>query len=428
MRQSSKNLYSNPRKRVSQISVVEVAAIVKKYKGRAIQIDFLRETFGDGYMSTAPDAFKQLGYTLVAHDTPSRLSSPTQMYLWPTESVDLKEPSAENKRLLKESEGGATLCFGDVAQFYKSWLPPTVIIADGPYGLKSYPGDPATPADLDSWYKPHATAWYQYALPSATLWFWNSEQGWANCHKMLESCGWEFRNCHIWDKGMGHVAGNCNTKTIRKYPVVTEVCVQYTRKNMLPSLGKELPLRDWLRAEWARSGLPFSLTNEACGVCNAATRKYFTKDHLWYFPPSDAFGKLSHFANQHGCPNGRPYFSADGITPISPEAWEGMRSKFCCDIGITNVWHESAVRGTERLKHQNLCVHMNQKPLALLQRIIQASSDEGDVVWEPFGGLCSASVASSRLGRISFAAEVNPVYYKAAQQRLKKESKEVNDE
>jgi site-specific DNA-methyltransferase (adenine-specific) len=155
-----------------------------------------------------------------------------------------------------------------------------------------------------------------------------------------------------------------------------------------------LNLRDWLRREWERTGLPLSLANEACGVKNAATRKYLTKDHLWYFPPPDVFGKLVEYANRHGEPAGAPYFSADGQKPLTPDEWSRMRSKFYCKPGITNVWHEPPLNGHERIKAGSASVHLNQKPLSLLQMIIEASSDEGDVVWEPFGGLCSVAVAA----------------------------------
>ena len=40
-----------------------------------------------------------------------------------------------------------------------------------------------------------------------------------------------------------------------------------------------------------------------------------------------------------------------------------------------------------------------QKPLALLERIIQASSQEGDVVFDPFCGCATTCVAAQRLGR-----------------------------
>jgi DNA modification methylase len=100
---------------------------------------------------------------------------------------------------------------------------------------------------------------------------------------------------------------------------------------------------------------------------------------------------MAAYANQHGDPNGLPYLSINGKTPITSKQWENMRSKFTCEAGITNVWSEPPVRGPERLKERHRCVHLNQKPLKLFELIVRISSDEGDMVWEPFGGLCSGA-------------------------------------
>lgn len=313
---------------------------------------------------------------------------------------------------------GITIVRGDALDLYARWPSPTVIISDGPYGLGSFPGDPPTPDTLAQWYRPHIERWSRHATPETTLWFWNSELGWAKVHHLLEELGWDYRSCHIWDKGIGHIAGNCNGKTLRKFPVTTEVCVQYTRRAFFRSGGTLLHMRDWLRAEWLRSGLPLSKTNEACGVRNAATRKYFTRDHLWYYPPPEAFERLAAYANALGQQEGRPYFSVDGIKPLTKEQWATLRAKFHFQNGITNVWRENAVRGTERLKASSKCLHMNQKPLRLLKLCIRASSDPGDVVWEPFGGLCSAAIACRELRRRCWAAEINSDYFNAARQRL----------
>ena len=313
---------------------------------------------------------------------------------------------------------GIKIEFGDSLGLCEHWQSPTVIVSDGPYGLGSYPGDPVSPEGLAECYRPFLMKWYECSLPSTTLWFWNSEQGWANCHRMIEDCGWEFRNCHIWDKGISHVAGNCNTKTIRKYPVVTEVCAQYVRKNYLKSGSQTYPIRDWLREEWQRTGLPFRLTNEACGVKDAATRKYFSRDHLWYFPPAEAFVHIAAYANKFGAVSGRPYFAKENGVQFTSGEWDLMRAKFHCEIGVSNVWSLPAVRGTERVKVDGACLHMNQKPLELLERIIRSSSDPGDVVWEPFGGLCSAAIAALRTERKAYAAEINPKFYNAAKERL----------
>jgi hypothetical protein len=98
-----------------------------------------------------------------------------------------------------------------------------------------------------------------------TLWFWNSEIGWAKAHPALEMHGWQYEETVVWDKGIAHIAGNVNSRTIRGIPVVTELAVRYTRKLTLQSLdGVPLPMKEWLRSEWQRSGLPMSQSNKAC--------------------------------------------------------------------------------------------------------------------------------------------------------------------
>lgn len=314
---------------------------------------------------------------------------------------------------------GANLHCGDFLEVARQWPSPTVIISDGPYGIGGFAGDPVSYERLPEWYRPHIAYWSERSSPQTTLWFWNTEIGWASVHPLLAQRGWEYRACHTWDKGVGHIAGNSNSKTLRRFPVVTEVCVQYVRKAMIegPS-GTKATLKQWLRSEWERAGLPLYKANDACGVKNAATRKYLTKCDMWYFPPPDAFELLARYANTHGAPERKPYFSLDGATPATAREWAKMRAKFHCDVGITNVWREPAVRGEERLKNAHKCAHMNQKPLALIERTISASSDPGDVVWEPFGGLCTAAIAAINTGRRCYSAEINPEYYALAQKRL----------
>ena len=314
---------------------------------------------------------------------------------------------------------GVIIYAGDSLNLYSKWESPVVIISDGPYGVSGYRGDPPTSECLREWYKPHIEKWSEYSTPMTTLWFWNTEIGWANVHPTLVEHGWEYRNCHIWDKGIAHIAGNSNSKTLRKFPVVTEVCVQYTKKAFFKADGIQMDMQQWLRYEWERTGLPLYKTNEACGVRNAATRKYFTKDHLWYYPPPEAFEKIVEYANRYGSEDGKPYFSLDGHKPITGRGWTKLRSKFYCENGITNVWREPAVRGNERLKKECKCIHNNQKPLGLISLCIRSSSDAGDVIWEPFGGLCSAAISAHELKRRCYAAEINDEYFKPAVERLK---------
>ena len=71
----------------------------------------------------------------------------------------------------------------------------------------------------------------------------DTEIGWAKVHPILEKYGWKYVNSHIWDKGISNVAGNSNTKTLRKFPVVTEVCVQYVKEAGFEVNGQKLNAR-----------------------------------------------------------------------------------------------------------------------------------------------------------------------------------------
>ena len=319
---------------------------------------------------------------------------------------------------------GAVLHHGDALREYRGWPAPTCIVVDGPYGVSGFPGDPPTVAPLAEWYAPHAALWAELALPSTTLWFWGTELSWATVHPSLQLHGWDYRSCHIWDKGVGHIAGNVNGTSIRRFPVVTEVCVQYVRRVELRTGGGELlPMQQWLRAEWQRSGLPLYKTNLAAGVKNAATRKWFTHDHLWYYPPPEAMEALAFYATRHGKAAEHPYFSLDGETQLTAEQWTPLRAKWHHEHAVTNVWSEPAVRGAERLKLQgSKSLHSNQKPLRLIELCIRACTDQNDVVWDPFAGLATVGVASLRLGRRYVGAEVDAEVHARACERLKQES------
>ncbi len=313
----------------------------------------------------------------------------------------------------------------DSLQLYQQWPTPTAIVSDGPYGIGGFSGDPHTSDQLDQWYLPHIEAWSRLSTPQTTLWFWNSEHGWANVHRLLVDRGWEYVNCHVWDKGIEHIAGNSNTKTLRQFPVVSEVCVQYVRRAEFFANGTVMTMKEWLRHEWKRTGLPFSKANEACEVKDAATRKYLTADHLWYYPPPDAFEKLAKYANHHGDAKGRPYFSVNGSKPIPTSDWARMRSKFFCPHGITNVWRHPPLNGKERIRNGTKASHLNQKPLRLMRLIVESSTEKDDVIWEPFAGLCSASIAGKVLGRKCYSAEIDEGVFSQAVSRIKDAASQI---
>ena len=78
------------------------------------------------------------------------------------------------------------------------------------------------------------------------------------------------------------------------------------------------------------------------------------------------------------------------------------------------------VQGGERLKDsQNKALHPTQKPEKLLEIIIQASSNENDIVLDPFLGSGTTAVVAKKLNRNFIGIEKDRKYYEASLERIK---------
>ena len=79
-----------------------------------------------------------------------------------------------------------------------------------------------------------------------------------------------------------------------------------------------------------------------------------------------------------------------------------------------NVWDFARVR-YRMDEYEN---HPTQKPIALLDRIVKASSNVGDVVLDPFSGTFTTSYVAKKLGRKSIGIELQEDYIKIGLRRL----------
>ena len=71
-----------------------------------------------------------------------------------------------------------------------------------------------------------------------------------------------------------------------------------------------------------------------------------------------------------------------------------------------NVWYFARVR-YRMAEYED---HPSQKPEALLDRIIRASSNSGDVILDPFSGTFTTSAVARKLGRVSIGIETEREY------------------
>jgi modification methylase len=89
------------------------------------------------------------------------------------------------------------------------------------------------------------------------------------------------------------------------------------------------------------------------------------------------------------------------------------------DLQMRSDWLLSICSGSERMRDGNGDkLHATQKPLALLHRVIVASSHPGDVVLDPFCGTGTTGAAAKQLGRRYIGIERDPAYAAAARSRI----------
>lgn len=78
------------------------------------------------------------------------------------------------------------------------------------------------------------------------------------------------------------------------------------------------------------------------------------------------------------------------------------KSSFNGRRDLDDVWEIDRPRVSEE--------HPTMKPVELVQRAIENSSNSGDIVFDPFIGGGSTLVASEQLGRVCFSADIAPKY------------------
>lgn len=79
------------------------------------------------------------------------------------------------------------------------------------------------------------------------------------------------------------------------------------------------------------------------------------------------------------------------------------------------------VQGRERIKGPHgRAIHPTQKPEKLLEIIITASSNENDIILDPFFGTGTTGVVAESLNRKWIGIEINELYYNIAYNRLLK--------
>ena len=108
-------------------------------------------------------------------------------------------------------------------------------------------------------------------------------------------------------------------------------------------------------------------------------------------------------------------FNYKELKKINPEKQKDGSQK-----QMRDVWSLPLVQGKERLRGKDgRALHPTQKPEEMLKRIIIASSNEGDLVLDPFLGSGTTVVVAEQLKRSWIGIEINKKYVEFAKKRIK---------
>lgn len=211
----------------------------------------------------------------------------------------------------------------------------------------------------------------------------------------LEDMGLELRQQIILDKGMRAVSGRA-TKKYKLFPNVTESILFIIKDN------KQF-VKPFLKEHQKVKGLTAKQINEALGVKSNGGGMwsiYTGKNVCEQFPTEELWNKLSYIL--------------DFKMPYNKVA-----QTFNPQLGYTDVWTD-----IDFYKEKHL--HPTQKPLKLIRRLIEASSNEGDIVLDPFSGAGSTQLSSIQLNRHYIGIELDEGYYKISLKRIKEENSKLS--
>lgn len=203
----------------------------------------------------------------------------------------------------------------------------------------------------------------------------------------LEQFGLELRQQIIIDKGIRSVSGRA-TKKYKIFPNVTESILFIIKDN------KKF-IKPFLKEKQKEIGLTAKQINEALGVKSNGGGMWsiYTGNNVCeQFPTEELWNKLSNILN----------FNL---------SYKKVAQTFNPQMGYTDVWTD-----IDFYKEKHL--HPTQKPLRLIKRLVEASSNEGDIVLDPFAGSGSTQVACIHLNRHYIGIEMDTNYYQMASKRI----------
>lgn len=251
-----------------------------------------------------------------------------------------------------------------------------------------------TPAAFLAWFDLLAEQWQRILRPNGSLYTFASPQMGARVECLLRE-RFNVLNNITWRKEEGRHKAACKEE-LRSFFPASERIIFAEHK------GADVPIRAYLAAERDRAGFTTRRVAEAFQAKSGSRTVTGMAGHWfnevqWELPTATNYAWL------------RDLFGPEYLR----REYEDLRRPFnvTADVPYTDVWTFPTVG-------RRVGKHPCEKPLAMMEHIIRASSRPGAVVFDPFMGSGVTGRAAHNLGRNFIGCESDVGYFDAAKNML----------
>ncbi len=219
-----------------------------------------------------------------------------------------------------------------------------------------------------------------------------------------------FRNDITWKRKAGR--GETQNAAIR-FGVTSDVLLFYARSSVTVLNRQSRPNNPaYIASKFTHvddHGRRYQLDN----LTSPSPRPNLAYEYKGYKPPKNGWA-VSRERMEQMDREGRIHFPSDKSKRL-------RRIRFLDELPgetVDTLWDDIPPINSQA---QERVGYPTQKPLALLNRIIRASSNEGDIVLDPFAGCATALVAADRLNREWVGIDLSPLAAKLVLKRIRED-------
>jgi DNA modification methylase len=200
---------------------------------------------------------------------------------------------------------------------------------------------------------------------------------------IVEAQGFTYRQHITIDKGLRSVAGRTSNK-LKMFPTATEYVVYFHKESR--GLIREYLQKKQAETKKSSKDINLHLGKAINGGGTWSTIAGVKQKNIQY-PTREDWDKLS-----------------DLFGDMTMN-YDDMVFKFNPIQGLTDVWTDINFYDTKFPKK-----HPTQKPFKLIERLLLCSTDEGDVILDPFMGSCMTGLVCKKHGRHFIGCEKEETY------------------